>query len=211
MTQAIDTGATVTALGERLAVLRRDLDAARVARDTAQVKAANGVDGAQADTDRLDADVQRIERSIATTSEALAVVDRAAVEIASEAEQAQVRADREVLKSRAQKLRPALKALDETTDAVVKAFADVRERISELFLAADGPTRSTDEFLSLQYLVPSIPAVILARLAFQDERLPAPNIAIDREAPCPSALDRFEPVLSLIAPGPGRPKKEVAA
>lgn len=207
MTQAIDTGATVAALGERLATLRSELEDARNARDAAQVKAANGVDGAQADADRLDADVQRIERAIATTGEAVAAVDRAAVEIAGEAEEAQARADRDALKSRAQKLRPALKALDAAADGVVAAFAEVRERISDMFLAADGPTRSTDEFRSLQYLVPSIPAVILARLAFSDERLPAPNIAIDREAPCPSALDRFEPVLTLIAPGPGRPKK----
>lgn len=207
MTQSIDTGATVAALNDRLATLRSELEAARDARDAAQVKAANGIEGAQAEADRLDNEVQRLERSIASTDEAVAAVDRAAAEIAGEADAAQAKRDRERLKSRAQRLRPALKALDEAADGVVSAFAEVRERISEMFLAADGPTRQTDDFLSLQYLVPSIPAMILARLAYRDERLPAPNIAIDREAPCPSALDRFEPVLSLIAPGPGRPKK----
>jgi uncharacterized coiled-coil DUF342 family protein len=207
VTQTIDADATVAALHERLTGLRAELDATRNARDAAQVKAANGMEGAQAEADRLDGEVQRLERSIATTDEALAAVDRATAEIATEAEQAQAKRDRDRLKSRAQRLRPALKALDDAADELVKAFADVRERISEMFLAADGPTRNTDEFQSLQYLVPSIPAVILARLAFSDDRLPAPNIAIDREAPCPSALERFEPVLSLIAPGPGRPKR----
>lgn len=212
MTHGIDTGSTVTALNERLAGLRTELERARGGRDAAQVKAANGIAGAQEEADRLDGEVQRLERSIATTAEAVAAVDKASVAIAGEVEEASAKRERDKLKRTGHSAREALKALDAATDYLAAAYVSARERISELYLAADGPTQRTDEFQTLQWLVPGLPAMILSRLAYKEERIPIPNISagVDRDGPCPSAEERFELVIAMIAPGPGRPKKSSA-
>lgn len=208
MAHGIDTNGTVSALNERLAGLRTELEAARDARDAAQVKAATN-SGTQAEADRLDGEVQRLERSIAITAEAVAAVDKATVAIAGEVEEASEKRARDNLKRAGQNTREAVKALDAATDELVAAYVAARERIADLFRAADGATRRTDEFQTLQWLVPGLPAMILSRLAYRAPSILIPNISagVDRDGPCPSVENRFEPVIAMIAPGPGRPKK----
>lgn len=105
--------------------------------------------------------------------------------------------------------RAAFEKIEDTVDALAADFDAARERISELFLAADGDMQRTEEFQSLQWLVPNLPAMILLRLAYREPRIAIPNISgsVNREEDAPSVVERFEPVLSLVAPRPGRPKK----
>lgn len=209
MAQLTDTTGTAAALDERLSTLNAELSRARELAVTAQVKAAIGGPGAQEEADRLDGEVQRLERAATATREALAAVGEAAATIAGEAEEASAKRAREALKRAGQSAREALKALDDATDALAAAYLVARERIAAMYLAADGPTRKSDEFDSLQVLVPSISAVLLSRLTFREDKIQIPNISagVDREGLCPSVQERFEAVISTIAPGPGRPKK----
>ncbi len=205
MTQGIDTGATVAALGERLSTLRSELEDARNARDAAQVKAANGVDGAQADADRLDADVQRIERAIATTGEAVAAVDRAAVEIAGEAEEAQAKRDQDRMKALARAVRKAADELDAQIAAVGPALMAVREATKALWEASDGPTRR-EALGELPRLLTDMPMVIHERLAHGGV-LASRSANFDRTAETPSIARHLDIALREFAPPPGRPRK----
>lgn len=205
MTQPIDADATVAALHERLTRLRAELDASRNARDAAQVKAANGVEGAQAEADRLDGEVQRLERSIATTDEALAAVDRATAEIATEADQALAKRDHDRMKALARAVRKAADELDAQVTAVGPALLALREATKALWEAADGPTRR-EALGELPRLLSDMPMVIHERLAHGGV-LASRSVNFDRTADAPSIAAHLDIALREIAPPPGRPRK----
>lgn len=205
VTQPIDADATVAALHERLTGLRAELDATRNARDAAQVKAANGVEGAQAEADRFDVEVQRLERSIATTEEALAAVDRATAEIATEAEQAQAKRNQEMMKTLSRAVRKAADEVDAQVTAVGPALLALREATKALWEASDGPTRR-DALGELPRLLADMPMVIHERLAHGGV-LASRSVNFDRTAEPPSVAGHLDIALREFAPPPGRPRK----
>lgn len=116
--------------------------------------------------------------------------------------------------------RDVLNRLDDAISAVAEIYGEAREKIGGFYTAVAGSDDDRfamigrgEEFQMLQYLVPNMLGMILYRLAWLEPRLSIPNVSgnVDREQPCPSAREKFEPVLSLIAPPPGRPKKRGAA
>lgn len=208
MNQAIDTAATTAVLNERLGTLRAELDLAAEQRSAALVKAANGMPEAQEDADRLDAEAVRLERSIATTEQALSAVDRAAVEIAGEAEQAQARRERERLKGLARAVRKAAEEVDRCVAAVGPALHALREATKALWEGADGSTRR-EALGELPRLLTDLPMVIHERLA-HGGALASRSANFDRTAPAPAVADHLDIALREIAPPPGRPKKSDA-
>jgi hypothetical protein len=208
VTQSIDTEGAAAALDERLAALNAELSAARELAVAAQVKAATGGPGVQKEADRLDGEVQRLERAVAVTRDALAAVGEASVAIADEAAQAEAARARKKLIAIARKCRKLAEAEDLALDGVVAARRALREGLSELFLAADGPTRS-GELGDLSATINNLPLIAVERLAHGDV-VASRSPLLDRSVPAQSVADHLDRVLDLIAPGPGRPAKETA-
>lgn len=204
MTRSIDTDATATALDERLTALNAELSLTRELAVAAQVKAATGGPGVQEEADRLDGEVLRLERAIAATRDALAAVNEAGVVIADEAAQAEAVRLRKKLVSIARKCRKLAEAEDQALDSVVAARRALREGLSELFLAADGPTRS-GELGDLNPTINNLPMIATERLA-HGSVMASQSPMLDRSAPARSVAEELDKVLDLIAPGPGRPK-----
>lgn len=150
-------------------------------------------------------EIEQRRARIEGLEDALRTAREAQADAATAEEAKQAKKDRTRLQNLARKVRKLAEAEDEALSAVVAARRALVEGIEEIWLAADGPTRS-DELGELPTVKANLPLIALERLAHGDV-MASRSPMLDRSLPAPSVREHLDKVLDLIAPGPGRPPK----